>query len=140
VLDKVVCLGTEIAPEEEAELFVFLDKNFDVFAWSASDLIGVSRDIIKHRLQVNPAAKPRKQKLYKISKEKVEVVKAEVQSLLDAAFIRKVTYPWLWLRLNYFHHTHLLCGCNLRLLYNSLPEVIDSPLPRSRSEGFSDRL
>jgi hypothetical protein len=31
-----------------------------------------------------------------MSKEKVELVKAEVQRLLDAGFIREVTYPqWL---------------------------------------------
>jgi hypothetical protein len=61
VPDKAVLLGMEMSPEEEAELLAFLDKNSDVFAWSTSDLIGVSRDIIEHKLQVNPAAKPRKQ-------------------------------------------------------------------------------
>jgi hypothetical protein len=74
----------------------FLDENNNVFLWSTSDLIGVSRDIIKHKLQVNLAAKPRKQKLHKMSEEKVETAKAEVQRLLDACFIREVTYPaWL---------------------------------------------
>jgi hypothetical protein len=71
----------------------FLDKNNDVSAWSTSDLVGVSRDIIEHRLQVNSNAKPRKQKLQKMSEEKVEAMKAEVQRLLDADFIREVTYP-----------------------------------------------
>jgi hypothetical protein len=42
---------------------------------------------------VNPAAKPRKQKLRMMSEEKVEARKAEVQILLDAGFIRGVTYP-----------------------------------------------
>jgi hypothetical protein len=74
----------------------FLDKNRDAFAWSTSDLIGVSRDITEHKLQVNATAKPRKQKLHKILEEKVEVAKAEVQRLLDTCFIREVTYPqWL---------------------------------------------
>jgi hypothetical protein len=31
-----------------------------VFAWSTSDLVGVSRDIIEHRLQVSPNARPKK--------------------------------------------------------------------------------
>jgi hypothetical protein len=65
----------------------FLDKNSGIFMWSTSDLVGVSRDIIEHRLQVNPNVKPRKQKLQKMSKEKVQAVKAEVQRLLDAGFI-----------------------------------------------------
>jgi hypothetical protein len=78
------------------ELLQFLDKNSDVFAWSTTYLIGVSRKVIKHKLQVNPNAKPKKQKLHKMSKEKIDDVKVEVQRLLDAGFIREVTYPqWL---------------------------------------------
>jgi hypothetical protein len=60
--------------------------------WSTSDLIGVSRDIIENQLQVSPNVKPRKQKLRKMSEEKVEAVKAKIQRLLDAGFIREVTY------------------------------------------------
>jgi hypothetical protein len=96
VPDGTMCIGAEMCPEEQAKLLQFLDKNNDVFAWSTSDLIGVSREVIEHKLQVNPNAKPKKQKLYKISEEKIEVAKAKVQSLLDARFIREVTYPqWL---------------------------------------------
>jgi hypothetical protein len=58
--------------------------------------MGVSREIIKHMLQVNPGVKPKKQKLHKLFKEKVATAKAKVQRLLDASFIREVTYPqWL---------------------------------------------
>jgi hypothetical protein len=40
--------------------------------------------------------KPKKQKLRKISEEKIETVKGEVQRMLDIGFIREVTYPqWL---------------------------------------------
>jgi hypothetical protein len=85
-----------VSPQEQAELLQFLDKNNDVFAWSTSDLVGVSREVIKHKLQVNPHAKPNKQKLHKMTEEKIEIAKAEVQRLLDAGFIREVRYPqWL---------------------------------------------
>jgi hypothetical protein len=44
----------------------------------------------------SPNAKPKKQKLHKMSEGKTEAAKAEVQCLLDVGFIRKVTYPqWL---------------------------------------------
>jgi hypothetical protein len=77
-------------------LLSFLDKNSDVFVWKTSELTGVSGDIIVHMLQVNPSAKPRKQRLCKISDEKVAVAKAEVQRLSDAWFIHEVHYPsWL---------------------------------------------
>jgi hypothetical protein len=73
-------------------MLAFLDKSSDFFAWSATDLMGVSRDIIKHKLQVNPVAKPRKSKLWKMLEEKLSATKAEVQRLLDIGFIREVTY------------------------------------------------
>jgi hypothetical protein len=96
VLDRAVCLDVETSLEEQAKLLAFLDKNSDVFPWSTSDPVGVSRDIIEHRLQVNLNTKPRKQKVQKMSEEKVEVEKAEVRRLLDVDFIREVTYlQWL---------------------------------------------
>jgi hypothetical protein len=55
-----------MSPQVHVELLQFLDKNSDVFAWSTSDLVGVSREVIEHKLQVNAHAKPKKQKLHKI--------------------------------------------------------------------------
>jgi hypothetical protein len=49
VPNRVVCLSTKIGPEEQIELLVFLDKRNDIFVWSTSDLMGISRDIIEHR-------------------------------------------------------------------------------------------
>jgi hypothetical protein len=63
---------------------LFLDKNNDVFVWRTSDLMGVSRDIVEHKLQVNPSTKLRKQRLRKMPNEKVATAKADVQMLLDA--------------------------------------------------------
>jgi hypothetical protein len=96
VSNRVVCIGTEIGLEEQAKLLAFHEKNNDTFTWSTSNLVGVNKDIIEHKLQVNPRAKPRKQKLWKMCGQKVEAVRVEVQRLLDAGFIREVTYPeWL---------------------------------------------
>jgi hypothetical protein len=50
VIDRDVCIGIEMDQEEQAKLVAFLDKNSDIFAWSTSDLVGVSRDVIEHRL------------------------------------------------------------------------------------------
>jgi hypothetical protein len=96
VYDRAVCLNSETGPKDEAKLLAFLDKNSDVFVWSTSDLVGVNKDIIEHMMHLNPNAKPRKQKLQKMSEEKVEVVMVEVQRLMDAGFNKEVTYPqWL---------------------------------------------
>jgi hypothetical protein len=74
----------------------FLFNNKDVFAWSANDLCGVNRDVIEHSLNVDPTIRPRKQKLRKISDDKVEGARNEVKRLLSARVIREVTYlEWL---------------------------------------------
>jgi hypothetical protein len=78
VPDKVVMISHDLSLEEESELLSFLDKNSDVFTWKTSDLTGVSIRLIEHKLQINPSAKLRKQKLHKMSNEKVSTAKAEV--------------------------------------------------------------
>jgi hypothetical protein len=94
--DKAVTIGANLTPEEENELIRFLNKNKDVFAWSAKDLQGVDRDIIEHTLETDEKIPPKKQRLRKMSEEKVKEVEAEVQRLQDAEVIREVLYP-VWL-------------------------------------------
>jgi hypothetical protein len=73
-------------------LIQFLNKNKDVFAWSAKDLQGVDRDIIENTLETDEKITLKKQKLRKMSEEKVKAVEAEVQRLQDAKVIREVLY------------------------------------------------
>jgi hypothetical protein len=94
--DRAVTIVAHLNPEEEKELIQFLNKNKDVFAWSAKDLQGVDRDIIEHTLETDKKIVPKKQKLRKMSEEKVKAVEAEVQRLQDAKVIRDVKYP-VWL-------------------------------------------
>jgi hypothetical protein len=57
---KAICIGIEMRPQEQVELLQFLDKNSEVFVWSTSNLVGVCREVIEHKMQVNLHAKPRK--------------------------------------------------------------------------------
>jgi hypothetical protein len=93
---RAVTIGASLSPEEEKELIQFLNRNKDIFAWSAKDLQGVDRDIIEHALETDERIVPKKQKLRKMSEEKVKAVEAEVQRLQDAKVIREVKYP-VWL-------------------------------------------
>jgi hypothetical protein len=96
--DRAVTIGAHLNPEEEKELVQFLNKNKDVFAWSAKGLQGVDRDIIEHALETDERIppSPEKQKFQKMSEEKVKAVEAEVQRLQNAKVIREVKYP-VWL-------------------------------------------
>ena len=78
VLDRKVIIGGNLSKEEEAELIETLAKDKDVFAWPASDLKGVSRDIIQHSLDINPRMKPRKQRQRKMLEDRILAAKAKV--------------------------------------------------------------
>ena len=61
--DKQVIIGIGLSQEEEDKLVEFLRSNKYIFAWSSNDLGGVSRDIIEHKLDIDPKVRPKKQKL-----------------------------------------------------------------------------
>jgi hypothetical protein len=93
---QTVIISKDLTSHDKERLLSCLSKNKDVFAWSALDLVGVSRSIIKHSLGIDPSVRPKKKRLCKMSDEKTEATKAEVHCLLEANFIEPVTYPtWL---------------------------------------------
>jgi hypothetical protein len=90
---QTVIISEDHTSHDEERLLSCLSKNKDVFAWSALDLVGVSRTIIEHNLGIDPSMSPKKQRLRKMSDEKTEAAKAEVHRLLEANFIEPVAYP-----------------------------------------------
>jgi hypothetical protein len=77
-------------------LITFLRENLDVFAWRISDMPRIPREVIDHKLGIDPAFKPIKQKERRYMPERRETIGVEVNKLLEAGFIRTVDYPsWL---------------------------------------------
>jgi hypothetical protein len=96
IAKQKMLLGSQLSNEQEKTLLKFLFNNKDVFSWPANDLCGVNRDVIEHSLNVDPAIRPRKQKLRKMSDDKAEGARNEFKRLLSVRVIREVTYPeWL---------------------------------------------
>jgi hypothetical protein len=77
-------------------LVTFLQENLDAFAWQISDMPEIPREVIEHRLGIDPAFKPIKQKERRYTPERREAIRLEVNKLLEAGFIRPVDYP-IWL-------------------------------------------
>jgi hypothetical protein len=89
-------ISEDLTSQDEEKLISCLSRNKDVFAWSALNLVGVSRTVIEHSLGIDPSVRPKKQRLRQMSDEKTEAAKAEVHCLLEAKFIELVAYPtWL---------------------------------------------
>jgi hypothetical protein len=57
---------------------------------------GIPREVIEHKLGIDPAFKLIKQKERRYTLERRETIQVEVNKLLEAGFIRSVDYPsWL---------------------------------------------
>ena len=74
-------------------LATFLKMNQDVFAWSHEDMLGIYPSVIVHRLNVNSASSPIRQKKRVFAPERDKVIVEEVRKLLEASFIRELYYP-----------------------------------------------
>jgi hypothetical protein len=51
---QTVVISEDLASRDKEKLITYLSRNKDVFAWSALDLVGVSRSIIEHGLGIDP--------------------------------------------------------------------------------------
>jgi hypothetical protein len=67
---QTVIISEDLTSQDEEKLISCLSRNKDVFAWSALDLVGVSRNSIQHSLGIDPSVRPKKQRLCKMSDEK----------------------------------------------------------------------
>jgi hypothetical protein len=59
--NQTVIISKDLTSQDEAKLLSCLSRNKYVFAWSALDLVGVSRSIIEHNLGIDPSVHPKKQ-------------------------------------------------------------------------------
>jgi hypothetical protein len=57
---------------------------------------GISRELIEHKIHLDPKAKPVKQQLHRFTQDRKDVTKREIPRLLDASFIKEVYHlDWL---------------------------------------------
>lgn len=81
---------------EKNKIISLLKHNLDIFAWQEKDLSGIKRELIEHKLDLDPKVKPIKQKLRTLGPEKKEAALLEINKFLENGFIREVKYPrWL---------------------------------------------
>ena len=67
-----------------------------MFAWTHSNITGISPTHASHKLNVVPSARPVRQRVRRFHPNHHQIIQAEVDNLLDAGFIRDIKYPeWL---------------------------------------------
>jgi hypothetical protein len=55
-------------------LVTFLQENLDVFAWQILDMPGIPREVIEHKLDIDPALKPIEQMERRYTQERRETM------------------------------------------------------------------
>ena len=59
---RITSICSLLTHREKTEITHFLKENSNVFAWSAADMPSISHSVIHHSLNINPNAKPTRQK------------------------------------------------------------------------------
>jgi hypothetical protein len=94
--EKKLRLNAELDAKWELTLITFLRENMNVFAWQISDMPGIPREVIEHKLVIDSVFKLIKQKERRYRPERRETIRVEVNKLHEVEFIRPVDYP-IWL-------------------------------------------
>ncbi|XP_070004885.1 uncharacterized protein [Nicotiana sylvestris] len=93
---KETKISVHLEPQIREEIIKALLEYKDIFAWSYDDMSGLSTDLVVHKLPIDPAFPPIKQKLRMFKTDMSVKIKEEVTKQLDAKFIRVARYPtWL---------------------------------------------
>ncbi|XP_042467184.1 uncharacterized protein LOC122050335 [Zingiber officinale] len=82
-------IASDLTGPQKEELVACLQRNHDVFAWSAHELPGVDPSVALHELHIRPDARPVKQRKYDFSVEQDLIIRAEVEKLLEARDLNK---------------------------------------------------
>jgi hypothetical protein len=79
------------------ELMIALLKEYaDCFAWDYTEMLGLDRSIVEHRLPLKKGFRPFQQRARQMKAEFLVEVKKEVEKMLEAGFIRPCKYAeWI---------------------------------------------
>jgi len=89
-------LGKSLGQAAQDQIAEVIARHLDPFAWSASDMPGINRNFLCHRLTMDPKVRPVRQRRRKFNEERQRVIKEETKKLLSADHIREIQYPeWL---------------------------------------------
>ncbi|KAL0320165.1 UNVERIFIED_CONTAM: hypothetical protein Sradi_5278000 [Sesamum radiatum] len=87
--EKITRIGWQISLEAETMTLDFPRKNSNMFAWIPFDFQGIDPEVIVHRLNVDPQARPIKQKKRPLEVERNQVIEEEVSKLLKLDMFQK---------------------------------------------------
>jgi hypothetical protein len=89
-------ISKKLNPELREAMITLLRKYTDCFAWDYTEMPGLDRSIVEHRLPLKPGFRPFQQRTRQMKAEVLEEVKKEVEKMIEAGFIRACRYAeWI---------------------------------------------
>jgi ribonuclease HI/transposase InsO family protein len=89
-------VNKNLSPDYKAELIKLLREYPDCFAWEYSEMPGLDRELVEHRLPIKEGFRPVKQPNRRFNPDTYDRIKEEVNRLLEAGFIRPCRYAeWI---------------------------------------------
>lgn len=87
--NKTTQVGSDLSGEFKDRLRDFLVKNRDVFSWTHKDMLGIDPRVAVHKLNVDPASRPIKQKKRNFTLKHNQLVAKQVKKLLAGSRFHK---------------------------------------------------
>nr|GEY92593.1 reverse transcriptase domain-containing protein [Tanacetum cinerariifolium] len=93
-MEQTIAIGSTLTEEGKKELCDLLRHNLDIFTWKPTDMTGVPRHIVEHRIR--EGCLPVRQKKRGKAPEKNKAIYEEVKKLVDTRIMKEVHYhSWL---------------------------------------------
>ena len=94
--DKSTYVSSLLSVTKKEQIQQVMLHNMDVFAWTHSDMADINPVHASHKLNVIPSARSVRQKVRHFHPNRHQVIRTEVDNLLEAGFIREIKYlEWL---------------------------------------------
>jgi hypothetical protein len=89
-------ISKKIDPSIREPMIALLKEYSDCFAWDYTEMPGLDRSIVEHRLPLKKGFRPFQQQVRQMRTEVLEEVKKEIEKMLEAGFIRPCRYAeWI---------------------------------------------
>ena len=85
---RLMFINQNLEADYKVELIALLKEYVDCFAWDYTEMLGLSRELVEHRLPIKKGFRPFKQHLCCFNSTIYDRIKEEINLLLQAGFIQ----------------------------------------------------
>jgi hypothetical protein len=89
-------ISKKVDPSLREPMIALLKEYSDCFAWDYTEMLGLDRSIVEHRLPLKKGFQLFQQRVRQMRTEVLEEVKKEIEKMLEVGFIRPCRYAeWI---------------------------------------------